>query len=55
MPVKLQFIRETGSTNADVLARIAAGEPVAEGAWLVADRQNAGRGRHGRRWLDGEL
>jgi BirA family biotin operon repressor/biotin-[acetyl-CoA-carboxylase] ligase len=49
----IQTVRETGSTSADLLAGLAAGEPVREGAWLVADRQNAGRGRQGRGWLDG--
>lgn len=44
---------ETGSTNADLLAALRAGEPVAEGDWLVADRQTAGRGRQGREWFDG--
>jgi BirA family transcriptional regulator, biotin operon repressor / biotin---[acetyl-CoA-carboxylase] ligase len=39
----------TGSTNADLLARAAAGEP--EGAVLVAEQQNAGRGRLGRVWV----
>ena len=43
----------TGSTNADLAARLAAGEFVPEGFWLVADRQNAGRGRLGRVWNDG--
>ena len=45
-------VAQTGSTNADLLARLAAGEHLPEGFWLVADRQLAGRGRHGRRWLD---
>jgi len=39
----------TGSTNADLLARAAAGEP--EGAVLAAERQSAGRGRLGRTWV----
>src|SRR5580692_7912161 len=39
----------TGSTNADLLARAAAGEP--EGAVLVAEQQDAGRGRLGRAWV----
>ena len=39
----------TGSTNADLLARAAGGEP--EGAVLVAEQQNAGRGRLGRVWV----
>jgi BirA family transcriptional regulator, biotin operon repressor / biotin---[acetyl-CoA-carboxylase] ligase len=43
----------TGSTNADLLAQLRAGEHVAEGTWLVADRQDAGRGRQGRAWFDG--
>jgi BirA family biotin operon repressor/biotin-[acetyl-CoA-carboxylase] ligase len=49
----IRTIAETGSTNADLLARIGAGEHVAEGDWLVADRQTAGRGRQGRHWFDG--
>jgi BirA family biotin operon repressor/biotin-[acetyl-CoA-carboxylase] ligase len=39
----------TGSTNADLLARAAAGAP--EGLVLVADQQDAGRGRMGRAWV----
>jgi BirA family transcriptional regulator, biotin operon repressor / biotin---[acetyl-CoA-carboxylase] ligase len=39
----------TGSTNADLLARAAAGEP--EGAVLAAEQQSAGRGRLGRTWV----
>jgi BirA family transcriptional regulator, biotin operon repressor / biotin---[acetyl-CoA-carboxylase] ligase len=38
----------TGSTNADLLARAAAGEP--EGLVLAAEQQRAGRGRLGRTW-----
>ncbi len=49
----LEFLAETGSTNADLLARIGAREPVREGDWLIADRQVAGRGRQGRDWFDG--
>jgi len=48
----ITFVAETGSTNADLLAEIRAGHPREEGAWHVADRQNSGRGRHGRQWLD---
>jgi BirA family transcriptional regulator, biotin operon repressor / biotin---[acetyl-CoA-carboxylase] ligase len=47
-----QVVAETGSTNADLLARLAVGEDLAEGFWLIADRQSAGRGRQGRPWLD---
>jgi BirA family biotin operon repressor/biotin-[acetyl-CoA-carboxylase] ligase len=39
----------TGSTNADLLARAADGEP--EGAVLAAEQQDAGRGRMGRSWV----
>lgn len=43
---------ETGSTNSDLAARLISGEFLAEGNWLVADRQVAGRGRLGRSWFD---
>lgn len=36
----------------DLLRRIAHGETIPEGYWLVADRQSEGRGRQGRSWLD---
>lgn len=49
----VQTVSETGSTNADLAARLRAGEAVPEGYWLVADRQTAGRGRQGREWFDG--
>ncbi len=49
----IETVSETGSTNADLLARVSGGEQVAEGDWLVADRQSAGRGRQGRTWFDG--
>lgn len=47
------LVEETGSTNADLAAAIRSGEGWAEGTWLVARRQNAGRGRQGREWFDG--
>ncbi|WFL77138.1 biotin--[acetyl-CoA-carboxylase] ligase [Altererythrobacter arenosus] len=49
----IEFVAETGSTNADLLARLSDGDRVAEGRWLVARRQSAGRGRQGRTWFDG--
>lgn len=49
----IETVAETGSTNADLAARLRGGERVAEGDWLVADRQVAGRGRQGRPWSDG--
>ena len=49
----IEFVHETGSTSADLAARLSAGEFVPEGHWLVADRQTAGRGRQGREWFDG--
>lgn len=52
MSAQIDYVSETGSTNADLLARLAAGELVPEGYWLVADRQTAGRGRQGRSWID---
>ena len=45
---QLVHLSETGSTNAEALARAAAGE--ARPTWFVADRQTAGRGRRGRSW-----
>ena len=49
----IETLAETGSTNADLLARLAAGDHCPEGRWLVTDRQTAGRGRQGRIWEDG--
>jgi BirA family biotin operon repressor/biotin-[acetyl-CoA-carboxylase] ligase len=43
-------IEEISSTNSELAARGAAGAP--EGTVLLAERQLAGRGRLGRRWLD---
>ena len=49
----IEFVSETGSTSADLAARVVEGEHVEEASWLVADRQLAGRGRQGRVWTDG--
>jgi BirA family transcriptional regulator, biotin operon repressor / biotin---[acetyl-CoA-carboxylase] ligase len=49
----IETVQVTGSTSADLTERLARGEYLAEGTWLVADRQTAGRGRLGRSWIDG--
>ena len=49
----IEYLAETGSTNTDLAERLVSGAYVPEGAWLVADRQVSGRGRHGREWFDG--
>lgn len=49
----IERISLVGSTNAALLARLAASETVPEGHWLVTDRQSEGRGRRGREWFDG--
>ncbi|BBZ34859.1 biotin--[acetyl-CoA-carboxylase] ligase [Mycolicibacterium confluentis] len=46
---RFNVVTETGSTNADLLARARSGEDIA-GAVLAADHQTAGRGRNGRQW-----
>src|ERR1700743_3480821 len=46
---RLDVVAETGSTNADLLARAEAGDDI-DGSVLLAEYQNAGRGRHGRQW-----
>ncbi|NUR26041.1 MAG: biotin--[acetyl-CoA-carboxylase] ligase [Catenulispora sp.] len=48
MQFRVRRVDETGSTNADVLAAAATGEP--EGVVIVAGTQTAGRGRLGRTW-----
>lgn len=49
-PAPLVVVAETGSTNADLLARITGGQVPIDGEWLVALRQTAGRGRLNRAW-----
>ena len=44
----MEWVAETGSTNADLLEAARAGAPA--GTVLVADHQTAGRGRLGRQW-----
>lgn len=46
---RIDIVDNTGSTNADLLARHAAGEDI-DGVVLIAEQQTAGRGRHGRSW-----
>lgn len=46
--VKVEVVAETGSTNADLLARCAGLDGP---TLLIAGRQHAGRGRAGRPWL----
>ena len=46
---RVDVVDETGSTNADLIARAAAGEDIV-GAVLFTEHQTAGRGRHGRSW-----
>ncbi|GHD45160.1 biotin--[acetyl-CoA-carboxylase] ligase [Streptomyces galbus] len=45
----IEVVQRTGSTNSDLVARVADGT-AAEGAVLVAEEQTAGRGRLDRRW-----
>ncbi|GAB3423535.1 biotin--[acetyl-CoA-carboxylase] ligase [Massilia agilis] len=46
--VQVEVVPQTGSTNADLLARAGA---LAQPLLLVAEHQTAGRGRAGRSWL----
>src|ERR1700709_2645213 len=47
---QLDVVAQTGSTNADLIARAARGVDI-DGAVLIAEHQTAGRGRQGRSWL----
>ena len=50
---QITLVEETGSTNADVASAIRSGDTSGVGAWHVARRQSAGKGRQGREWHDG--
>lgn len=47
---RLDVVEQTGSTNADLLARAASGTDI-DGQVLIAEHQSAGRGRHDRQWV----
>jgi BirA family biotin operon repressor/biotin-[acetyl-CoA-carboxylase] ligase len=49
----IETYEELASTSGTLLERLAAGEAVAEGHWVIANRQTSGRGRQGRTWFDG--
>ncbi len=49
--VAVEVVAETGSTNADLLQRA---PQLGGNLMLIAERQNAGRGRAGRSWLSSE-
>jgi BirA family transcriptional regulator, biotin operon repressor / biotin---[acetyl-CoA-carboxylase] ligase len=46
---QVDVVAQTGSTNADLLARAASGTDI-DGAVLIAEHQTSGRGRQGRVW-----
>lgn len=49
-PVAIEVVAQTGSTNADLLARVNSLPAPAAPVFLVAESQTAGRGRAGRAW-----
>jgi len=51
LTVTIETVAETGSTNADLLARLRTCDQLAEGFWLRAERQTGGKGREGREWV----
>lgn len=49
--VAIELVPETGSTNADLLARLQGGTALPGPVLRIAEVQTAGRGRAGRSWL----
>ncbi len=49
--VAIELVTETGSTNADLLARLQGGTALPGPVLRIAEVQTAGRGRAGRSWL----
>ncbi|WP_347955759.1 biotin--[acetyl-CoA-carboxylase] ligase [Gordonia aichiensis] len=47
---RIEVVAETGSTNADLIARVDDAGAGVDGAVLIAGRQTSGRGRHARVW-----
>jgi BirA family biotin operon repressor/biotin-[acetyl-CoA-carboxylase] ligase len=47
---RVHVVAQTGSTNADLLGRAAAGDDI-DGLVLITEHQTSGRGRAGRTWL----
>ncbi len=47
----IETVTTTGSTNADLVERLRAGESIPEGYWLRAETQTSGKGRSGRAWI----
>jgi BirA family biotin operon repressor/biotin-[acetyl-CoA-carboxylase] ligase len=47
----IETVATTGSTNADLVARLRSGEVIPEGTWLRAETQTGGKGRSGREWI----
>lgn len=47
----IETVVSTGSTNADLVARLRAAESIPDGYWLRAETQTGGKGRSGRTWV----
>lgn len=47
----IETVATTGSTNADLIARLRTGEVLPDGYWLRAETQTGGKGRSGRTWV----